>query len=66
MHVVHERPQRLLKIQERKRKIIDYNPKHTGLLELGLEPNYLTDDVLTQMMKFVLKHKDNIKKDQRP
>lgn len=41
-----------------------YNPKHTGLLELGLEPNYLTDNVLYQMMEFVLKHKDKIKKDQ--
>ena len=41
-----------------------YNPKHTGLLELGLEPNYLTDDVLTQMMEFIHKHKGRIKKEQ--
>ena len=41
-----------------------YNPKHTGLLKLGLEPNYLTDDVLAKMMEFVLKHKGKIKKDQ--
>jgi len=38
-----------------------YNPRHTGLLELGLEPNYLSDDVLSQMMQFVLRYKDNIK-----
>lgn len=37
-----------------------YNPKHTGLVGLGLEPNYLTDDVLAKMMGFVAKHKHNI------
>lgn len=37
-----------------------YNPVHTGLLELGLEPNYLTDDVLVQMIEFVLRHKNSI------
>jgi UDP-sulfoquinovose synthase len=41
-----------------------YNPAHTGLLELGLEPHYLTDEVLAQMIKAVLKHKDKIKRDQ--
>lgn len=41
-----------------------YNPIHTGLFELGLEPNYLTDDVLSQMLEFVVKHKDSIKIDQ--
>jgi UDP-sulfoquinovose synthase len=38
-----------------------YNPKHTGLLELGLEPHYLTDDVLAEMIEFALKHKRNIR-----
>jgi len=37
-----------------------YNPKHTGLLELGLKPNLLTDDVLARMMDFVMKHKSTI------
>lgn len=37
-----------------------YNPAHTGLLELGLKPHYLTDDVLAQMIEIVLKHKFNI------
>ena len=41
-----------------------YNPKHTGLLELGLKPNYLTDEVLEKIIGFVLKYKDNIKLDQ--
>jgi len=37
-----------------------YNPKHTGLLELGLQPNYLTDEVLEKMMRFVQSHKQHI------
>jgi UDP-sulfoquinovose synthase len=41
-----------------------YNPRHTGLLELGLKPIYLTDAILAQMMEFILKHKGKIKKDQ--
>jgi UDP-sulfoquinovose synthase len=41
-----------------------YNPKHTGLLELGLNPNYLTDEVLAGMMEAVLKHKDSIQQGQ--
>ena len=41
-----------------------YNPKHTGLLELGLEPNYLTEDTLSAMMHFVMEHKERIKKNQ--
>ena len=41
-----------------------YNPKHTGLLDLGLKPNFLTDDVLSQLIEFVLKYKDQIKKEQ--
>lgn len=30
-----------------------YNPKHTGLTDLGLEPTLLTDDVLIKMMEFI-------------
>ena len=41
-----------------------YNPQHSGLLELGLKPNYLSDDFLKQMLRFVLKHKSKIKLDQ--
>lgn len=40
-----------------------YNPVHTGLIELGLEPEYLTDDVLAQMISTVIKHGDRIKKE---
>ena len=39
-----------------------YNPQHTGLLELGLEPTYLTEDVLVKMMKYVNKHYDRVEK----
>ncbi len=41
-----------------------YNPKHTGLMELGLDPHYLTDEVLLQMIEYVLSCKDKIKTDQ--
>lgn len=37
-----------------------YHPGHTGLLELGLQPNLLTEQVLTEMMQYVLKYKGNI------
>ncbi|MEM8845386.1 MAG: NAD-dependent epimerase/dehydratase family protein [Pseudomonadota bacterium] len=38
-----------------------YNPTHTGLLDLGLEPHYLTDDILSEVMEKVIKHKDSIR-----
>lgn len=37
-----------------------YNPKNTGLIELGLQPHYLTDDVIVEMMEKVIQHKANI------
>ena len=37
-----------------------YNPKHTGLLELGLKPHYLTDDRLSELICYILKYKNNI------
>lgn len=39
-----------------------YNPAHTGLLELGLQPNFLTENVLVEMMEYVLRHKNKIEK----
>ncbi len=41
-----------------------YNPKHTGLMELGLKPNYLDDQTLAKMMQFVMKYQDRIARDQ--
>ena len=40
-----------------------YNPTHTGLLELGLEPNYLTDESLGEIVQKVIQYKDLIVKD---
>jgi UDP-sulfoquinovose synthase len=40
-----------------------YNPAHTGLLDLGLSPHYLTDDQLSILIKNIIKYKDRIKKD---
>jgi UDP-sulfoquinovose synthase len=40
-----------------------YNPTHTGLLDLGLEPHFLTDETLDEMLQIVLKHKDRIRKE---
>lgn len=37
-----------------------YNPTHTGLFELGLQPHYLSSEVLGKMIETVLKHKGNI------
>jgi len=37
-----------------------YNPRYTGLKSLGLEPSYLTDEVLVKMIDFVLRHKHKI------
>ena len=41
-----------------------YNPRHTGLLDLGLEPGYLTDEVLAAMIEFALAHRDQINREQ--
>jgi UDP-sulfoquinovose synthase len=37
-----------------------YNPVHTGLLDLGLKPHPLTDDVLEEMIKTVIQFRDRI------
>jgi len=39
-----------------------YNPKHTGLLELGLEPNLLSQQELTKLMGFIQTKSNNIEK----
>lgn len=39
-----------------------YNPAHTGLIDLGLEPNYLTDEILEQLLLRVIQHKQDIRK----
>ncbi|MBI5887853.1 MAG: NAD-dependent epimerase/dehydratase family protein [Deltaproteobacteria bacterium] len=40
-----------------------YNPKYTGLMELGLKPHHLTDEALEGMFKVAAKYKENINRD---
>jgi UDP-sulfoquinovose synthase len=40
-----------------------YNPVHQGLMEMGLTPTYLTDDVLAGMIERVLPYRENIAPD---
>ena len=40
-----------------------YNPTYTGLIELGLKPHYLTDEVLEQMFKIVERYRARINKE---
>jgi UDP-sulfoquinovose synthase len=37
-----------------------YNPAHSGLLELGLQPNYMTDAIIGGMLEKVLVYKGQI------
>lgn len=40
-----------------------YKPVYTGLLDLGLEPHYMTDEVVAGLLKRCLNHKDEIRRD---
>jgi UDP-sulfoquinovose synthase len=40
-----------------------YNPTYQGLIEMGVEPHYLTDEVVSGMIKLVDSYKENIRKD---
>lgn len=40
-----------------------YNPTYQGLIDLGVKPHYLTDEVMAGMFRVVEKFKDNIRKD---
>jgi UDP-sulfoquinovose synthase len=40
-----------------------YNVHYTGLLDLGLKPHYLTDEVLENLFTVIEKYKDRINKD---
>jgi UDP-sulfoquinovose synthase len=37
-----------------------YNPAHHGLLELGLEPHFMTDEVVAATIERILPHRDRI------
>jgi UDP-sulfoquinovose synthase len=40
-----------------------YNPTYQGLIDIGVTPHYLTDDVMEEMLRIVEKNKSNIRKD---
>lgn len=40
-----------------------YNPTHTGLIEMGLKPHYMTDDVIAAMLERIIGAKDRIVED---
>ncbi len=37
-----------------------YNAKHHGLMDMGLQPQYMTDEVVAEMLELVIKHRDGI------
>lgn len=37
-----------------------YNPTHTGLIDLGLEPHYMSDEVLSEMLERIISNQDKI------
>lgn len=37
-----------------------YNPAYTGLVEIGLKPNFMTEDVLVTMLQKIIQFKDRI------
>jgi UDP-sulfoquinovose synthase len=37
-----------------------YNAKHTALLDLGLEPHYLSDSLLDSLVNIALEHRDSV------
>ena len=37
-----------------------YNPTHTKLLDLGLEPHYLGEELVRSMLKIIERHKDRV------
>jgi UDP-sulfoquinovose synthase len=37
-----------------------YNPAHHGLIELGLKPHYMTDEVLADLLRRVMRYRDAI------
>ena len=37
-----------------------YHPAHSGLLELGLQPHFMTQEVLSEMIEQVMRHRERI------
>lgn len=41
-----------------------YNAKHTKLMELGLEPHYLSESLLDSLLNFAVQFRDRVDKKQ--
>ena len=41
-----------------------FNPKNTKLLDLGLQPHYLSDSLLDSLLNFAIKYKDRVDKNE--
>lgn len=41
-----------------------YNPAHTGLMELGLQPHFLSETVIAELIEFAVRHKAKIRSEQ--
>jgi UDP-sulfoquinovose synthase len=41
-----------------------FNAKNTNLLDLGLQPHYLSDSLLDSLLNFAVKYKDRVDKNQ--
>jgi UDP-sulfoquinovose synthase len=37
-----------------------FNPKNTNLLDLGLQPHFLSDSLLDSLLNFAIKYKDRV------
>ncbi len=40
-----------------------YNATHTRLLDLGLEPHYLSDSLLDSLLNIAVRHRDRVRED---
>lgn len=40
-----------------------YNPTYQGLIDIGVEPHYLTDDVMEGLFRTVENHKENVRRE---
>jgi len=40
-----------------------YNPTYSGLVDLGLTPNFMTPDVLSEMIDIIIYNKENIRRE---
>ena len=40
-----------------------YNPAYSGLFELGLEPHFLDESAIIELLEMVTRHEDSIRQD---